>query len=250
MSGLAVSGLLSLLFLTGEPPSNSFLYQPAFVLDKQLRCPAVPYQLQPGDICFAVNNHTFSKIGHHLSGAGLPNHSMIVFAQPDGRMAIVEAGPHSELKIAAIDALQHLQSYEDEGSRVWVRRRKTPLTPDQSACLTSYCLTLPERRFAIKRLAVQLSPFRSRFPLRTAVIGKSDLDRSNFFCSELVLNALIAAGVFQPGSQRPAATYPSDLFYGHSSNIFVNRGVRLINCDWEPPARWTGCPSRCETTCK
>jgi hypothetical protein len=250
MSGLIVSGLLSLLFLSSEPLPHSYLYQPAFSLDKKLRCPAMPYDLQPGDICFAVNNHTFSKIGHHLSGAGLPNHSMIVFAQPDGRLAIAEAGPHSELKVAIIDALEHLQSYEDEGSRVWVRRRTTPLTPEQSACLTSFCTTLDERKFATVRLLGQLTPFRTRFPLRTAVLGKSNLERSNYFCSELVLNALIAAGALDAKDLRPAATFPSDLFYGHSSNFFVNRGVRHLNCEWAPPARWTGCPVHAQTTCR
>ncbi len=250
MSGLMMSGLLSWFFLSGGPAHASFLYRPAFTLDKVLRCPLAPYDLQPGDICFAVNSHTVSKIGHHLSGAGLPNHSMIVFVHPEGHLAIVEAGPHSQLKIAVIDAYEHLQSYEDEGSRVWVRRRKTPLSPEQSACLTNFCLNLDERRFASLRLVGQLTPFRTRFPLRTAVVGKPDLDRSNYFCSELVLNALIAAGVLDPRLERPAASFPSDLFYGHSRNHWVNRGVRQINCEWEPPARWTGCPIHFDTTCR
>lgn len=250
MSGLMMSGLLSWFFLSGGPAPASYLYQPAFVLDKKLRCPATPYELQPGDICFAVNNHIASKIGHHLSGAGLPNHSMIVFQGADGQLKIVEAGTHSELRIEVIDAYEHLQSYEDEGSRVWVRRRKTPLTPEQSACLTEFCTPLAERKFASLRLVGQLTPFRTRFPLRTALVGRPDLDRSNYFCSELVLNSLVAAGVLDPRVERPAASFPSDLFYGHSRNLWVNRGVRPINCEWDPPARWTGCPCHAECPCK
>jgi hypothetical protein len=111
-----------------------------------------------------------------------------------------------------------------------VRRRKTPLTPEQSACLTEFCTPLAERKFASLRLVGQLTPFRTRFPLRTALVGKPDLDRSNYFCSELVLNSLVAAGVLNPRVERPAASFPSDLFYGHSRNLWVNRGVRPINC--------------------
>lgn len=247
MGGLILSGLLSLTFTADGSPRSSYLYQPSFSLDKRLRCPATPYDLQPGDICFAVNNHTFSKIGHHLSGAGLPNHSMIVFERADGGMAIVEAGTHSELRIGVIDAIEHLESYENEGSRVWVRRRKTPLTPEQSACLTSFCTNLDERRFASLRLAGQLTPFRARGPVRTAFVGKCNFDRSNYFCSELVLNSLAAAGVLDADVLRPSATFPSDLFFSHSSNIFVNRGVKQLNCDWDPPARWTSCPVHAET---
>jgi hypothetical protein len=250
MIGLIMSGLVSSLLLAGNPTplytAPSYLYQPAYSLDHKLRGPAVAYDLQPGDICFAINNHIVSKIGHHLSGAHMPNHSMLVFARPDGRLAIVEAGPHSKLYIGIFDGIEYLQSYECEGSRVWVRRRKTPLTQEQSACLTEFCSTLSERRFASLRLPAQLSPFRTRGPLRTALIGKVDFDKPSYFCSELVLNGLAFAGVLDFAPLRPAATYPSDLFFNHSANIFVDRGVRLLECGWEPPARWTGCPNQIE----
>jgi hypothetical protein len=111
-------------------------------------------------------------------------------------------------------------------------------------------MTLDERKFATVRLLGQLTPFRTRGPLRTAVLGKSNLERSNFFCSEMVLNAFISAGVLDARYLRPAATFPSDLFYGHSRNLFVDRGVRQINCDWDPPARWTGCPIHAQATCR
>lgn len=255
MIGLIVSGFVSSLLWASDPAPTapaepSYLYQPAFSIDHKLRGPAVPYAPQPGDICFAINNHPVSKLGHHLSGAHMPNHSMLVFAQPDGHMSIVEAGPHSKLYIGIFDAVPYLHSYESEGSRVWVRRRTTPLTPEQSACLTEICSRQTEKRFAALRLVGQLTPLRVRMPLRTALLGKIDYDKNSYFCSELVLNCLAAAGVLDPEPLRPAATFPSDLFFGSSKNIWVNRGVRLLDCDWEVPARWTGCPSLIESSDK
>ena len=252
MSVLWASGWLAwlpLMGLTGPTPQTtpttsgaSYLYQPAFCLDNTLRGPALAYDLQPGDICFAVNSHVVSKIGHHLSGAGLPNHSMIAFAFPDGRMGILEAGPHSRPAIEAMDALCHLASYEDTGDRVWVRRRTTSLTPEQSHCLTEFCLAQPGKRFATVRMVGQLTPFRARMPIRTAWVGKPNLNKHSFFCSELVLTSLVAAGVLDAEPLRPSATFPSDLFFGRSSNIFVARGLRQLECGWEPPARWSACP--------
>jgi len=247
MSGLSLLCLAVGLVQAGQPPETpavdigSYLYAPAYALDHELRGTPTPYALQPGDICFAVNQHWASRMGHRLSGAGLPNHSMLVFAMSDGQLGIVEAGPHSVLAIKVIEAYSHLRSYEDEGSRVWVRRRRTPLTPDQSARLTEFCLRQDGKKFPIVRLGAQLTPLRSRTPLRAAWTGQVDPDKRRYFCSELVLNAFAEAGVLDPEPLRPSATYPSDLFYGESKNRFVNRGVRLLECDWDPPARWTQC---------
>lgn len=241
MSGLHLV-LLSCAWLIAYEPEQpgSYLFEPAYVLDWELRGKAEPYWLQPGDICFAVNNHIMSRIGHRLSGAGLPNHSMIAFAHPDGRVWIMEAGPHSRLSLQAMEAYSHLQKYVDDGGRVWVRRRKTPLSPEQSAALTRFCLSQNGKIFPVVRLVGQLTPLRSRGLVRTAWMGKADLDQRTYFCSELVLNSLVAAGVLDPELYRPSATYPSDLFFSASRNPHVHRGVMLLDRDWDPPARWLG----------
>ena len=36
---------------------------------------------------------------------------------------------------------------------------------------------------------------------------------------------------------RPSATYPSDLFWGHSYNLYLNGHLDLER-GWYPPARW------------
>jgi hypothetical protein len=182
---------------------------------------------------------------HNLAGTSHPTHSMIVFARPDGTMGILEGGPHDTLKCRDLDALPHMKSYENEG-RVWVRRRAVPLTAEQSARLSEFALAADGQQFALGRLAVQLTPLRTRGPIRTALVGQPHgLDRPSYFCSELVVEACVYAGLFDRFTARPSATYPRDLYMDHSVNLYLNRHLKLAPC-WDPPARWTSwtnCPS-------
>ena len=59
--------------------------------------------------------------------------------------------------------------------------------------------------------------------------------------SILVGVVCVAAGLLDPARTRPAATYPHDLFYGRSLNLFVDKHLD-INAAWYPPARWTSQP--------
>src|SRR5262245_15659877 len=82
----------------GKPaPAESYLWQPAYKIDHELRGPARPYLPQPGDIIMAADTSKFWKLMHNLAGTGDPTHSMIVFAFPDGSLGILEAGPHDTL---------------------------------------------------------------------------------------------------------------------------------------------------------
>jgi hypothetical protein len=219
---------------------GSYLYQPAFCLDELKREPAQPYLPQPGDIMLRLDHSIFWRVTHYMALAFDPNGSAIVFARPDGTPAILEAGPNDTLWVRTLDLLPHLCEYAAEG-RVWVRKRKVPLTPEQSAKLTAFALAQDGKRFALHRLGVQLTPFRSRGPIRTAFMGKPRGDRWCYFCSELVCEACVAAGLLDAERTRPSATYPCDLFYGRSLNPFIDKHLD-INAWWCPPARWTDCP--------
>jgi hypothetical protein len=229
------------LALPGRPapvPSGSYLWQPSYELDFRLRGPTRPYVPQPGDIVLSTDGSLFWLTMHNLAGTSHPTHSMIVFAFPDGRPGILEAGPHDTLKVRTLEALPHLWSYEKEG-RVWVRQRTKPLTPEQSARLTQFALAVDGRDFALIRLGGQLTPLRSRGPLRTYWMGKPQgLAKKDFFCSELVVEACVYAGLIDPQIARPAATYPRDLFLDRSINLYLNQHFKLAP-DWAPPARWT-----------
>lgn len=232
------------LNVVGKVPAGgpSFLYQPAFKEDYVIRLPARPYELQPGDIPLAADTSRFWTLMHHLAGTSHPTHSMIVFAMPDGRPAILEAGPHDTVKCRLLEAVPHLASYEAQG-RVWVRRRTIPLTPMQSARLTEFCLAANCRDFALRRLAIQLTPLRNRGPIKTAFVGKPHgLERDSYYCSELVTEACVYAGLMDAATARPSATYPRDLFFGNSLNPYLHKHLRAMNCAWDAPARWTACP--------
>ncbi|MCS7046883.1 MAG: hypothetical protein NZO58_11050, partial [Gemmataceae bacterium] len=96
--------------------------------------------------------------------------------------------------------------------------------------------------FALQRLGLQLTPFRARGPLRTAWMGKPNPNRISYFCSELVAEACVYAGLLDPETTRPSATYPRDLFLDRSINPYINRHLKLAP-DWDPPARWSSSPS-------
>jgi hypothetical protein len=223
-----------------EAPCGSFLYQPASCLDEVLRGPAEPYVPQPGDLMLRLDHSVFWRVTHYLALAFDPNGSGIVFARPDGSLAVLEAGPKDTLWVGTPDLLPHLREYAAAG-RVWVRKRRAPLTPEQSARLTAFALAQDGKRFALVRLAGQLTPFRSRGPLRTRFVGRPRGDRSNYFCSELVCEACVAAGLLDPERTRPSATFPRDLFYGRSLNPFIDHHLD-VNAGWYPPARWTDDP--------
>jgi hypothetical protein len=221
-------------------PEGSYLYRPAFCIDDVLRGPTEAYVPQPGDIMLRLDGSRFWKVTHYMALAFDPNGSAVVFARPDGSLAVLEAGPNDTMWVGILDLLPHLHEYEAEG-KVWIRKRKVPLTPEQSRRLTEFALAEEGKRFALIRLGGQLTPLRSRGPIRTYFVGKPHGDRRSYFCSELVSEACVAAGLLDPERTRPSATYPRDLFYGHSLNPYLNSHLE-INDGWHPPARWASRP--------
>jgi hypothetical protein len=244
-------------------PEGSYLYQPAHCMDKILRPPAEAYCPQPGDIMLATDKNCFWALTHDLALAFEPHNSAIFFARPDGTMAILEAGPmdplaqrpeeslmpleklarragsHDTVWVMTLDWLPHLREYETKGP-IWIRRRAVPLTPEESARLTEFALRQEGKRFALMRLLVQLTPFRTRGPIRTCFVGKPHGDRKKYYCSELVTEAMVAAGLIDGATARPSATYPHDLFFAKSLNPYLRHHLDLSGC-WYPPARWTSC---------
>jgi hypothetical protein len=107
--------------------------------------------------------------------------------------------------------------------------------------LTQFAEMSDGGRYAIVRLAVQLTPFRSRGPIRTFFVGKPKGPHSKYICSEIVIEGLILAGLIDREIARPVATYPRELFFDRSPNPYINRHPVLAN-DWEAPALWQRAP--------
>jgi hypothetical protein len=217
----------------------SYLYQPAFSMDHELREPAMPWVPQPGDIFLCTGREMWAKLGHWAAGSGAPQHSGIVFLRPDGTPGLLEAGPDNSLHCHMMDLFVQLQKYSSH-ERVWIRRRCVQLTAEQSAALTAFALSVEGKRFALWRMLAQVTPFRSRGSWRTQYVGGPHGDRHSYFCSELVTEACVAAGLLDPTTTRPAAMYPRELFFGRSTIPYIDK--HLDTSAWAPPARWTLCP--------
>jgi hypothetical protein len=225
----------------GEPttPCCSYLYQPAFCLDHELRGPPLPYVPGPGDIFLATDRGFWAKLGHRAALTAAPQHSGMVLALPDGRLGLLEGGPNNTVHVRINDLIPQLQSYAVQ-ERVWIRRRRVPLTPEQSAALTAFALGADGKPFAVLRMLGQATPLRSRGPVRTRWLGGPHGERWSYYCSELVTEVCVAAGLLDPATTRPAAMYPRDLFFGRSTNRYID--CHLDMSAWDPPARWTLCP--------
>ncbi len=52
------------------------------------------------------------------------------------------------------------------------------------------------------------------------------------------MECCVAAGIVNRTTARPTATYPSDLFWGRSFNLYLNCHLEDLERDWQPPARW------------
>jgi hypothetical protein len=180
----------------------------------------------------------WAKLGHWAAGAFAPQHSGIVVLRPDGRPAVLEGGPNNSLHCHVRNVHTQLRGYA-EHERVWVRRRRVPLTAEQSAALTAFALAVEGKRFALWRMFGQLTPFRSRGDWTDHVGGPHGV-RDSYFCSELATEACVAAGLLDRCTTRPAAMYPRDLFFGRSTNAYIDSHLDMSA--WDPPARWTPAP--------
>jgi hypothetical protein len=228
---------LLFLNLPGSLPEQAlwgYLWQPAFSVDQIRRGPALPYQPQPGDIVFFDSSNAGWQVLYRLAFTGPPTHCGIVLRLPDGTLAILEAGAGSSLDVTVVPLGLHRDGYNG----IYVRRRKIPLTPQQSTLLTDFGLAACDKHVSALRFPIQLTPFRQRGPIRTWLIGKPQGLKSTYFCSELVVEACVAAGLLDPETCRPAATYPRDLFFDHSCNWYLNCHLHPDQ-DWYPPALWT-----------
>jgi hypothetical protein len=176
-----LSSFLLLGCLFGGPPAvkgQGYLYQSAYALDFERREPAEPYLPQPGDIMLTTDELLFWKITFNLAFAGHPHHSGILVARSNGKLAVLEAGPHDTTHIELLDVEENLCQYEKEG-RVWIRRRRKPLTAEESAKLTQFAEEQERKPFALIRLAGQLTVFRSRGCSVENLESAAALDASN-----------------------------------------------------------------------
>ena len=192
-------------------------------------------QLSPteGDLIFYDDHNLVWTALFLWAGTGPPLHVGIVVKKEDGMLAVLEAGPDDTIWVYILDVDLRLQKFhEDYHGTITIRRCKQALSPEKSAALTKFAAAQDGKRYAIVRLLVQGTRFRSRGPIRELFLGSTELDRSSWICSELVVAAGTVAGLF-PSTVKANVTYPLDL---------VNNRRHHLSRIWHDAETWQ--PSR------
>jgi hypothetical protein len=187
---------------------------------------AVPYCPQEGDIIlFTSKAGVVEQIGWEITGASHPHHSGLVVRRTDGSLAILESGGGGDMTATVRSIKWRLmnQTNHNEMPLMWVRRLRVPLSTEESCRLTEYAESQVGVPFcSMFRFKFLLLPNR---PVPMTRVGQRD-----WFCSEMVLQALKAAGIFSEDFN-PGQFVPRDFFYD------IN-GVDL-SPRWAPPGQWT-----------
>lgn len=226
------------VYVPAEAPWG-YLYQPAVDLHPVPRPPAVPYAPKAGDVLLLSDPDTLFDVLYVIARNGKPGHCALVVTMPDGRPGMLESGfsftPFTRL--TPLDYAINLYA-----GNVWVRPREVPLTPDQDRRLTEFAAAADGGAYNTRKFANQLTFFRSRNPVVTRFAGKPVGIGHEYTCVQIVVEALVYAGLVDGRTARPSATYAQDLFYDRSRNPYIDRHPPLAGRGWGGPQLWTPIP--------
>jgi hypothetical protein len=226
---------------TAAPPSVGLVYEPSFDPDSDYCKAPVGYRPQVGDVVLVYSDHLVWKILFAIALSCEPYHTAIVVKMCDGEFGLLEAGPPDVTSHVRITPLG--ERLASDPGRVYIRRRCIPLTAEQQDALNGFAARQDGKPYAYLRFLAQGTPFRSRGPVRTCWMGGTRGEPCTYFCSELVIESLVSAGLIDSETARPRATTPSDIFFDESTNPWINQYLKLFPY-WCPPQRWV--PEACE----
>jgi hypothetical protein len=218
---------------------HGYVYQPAVDLHAVPRPPEAAYCPQPGDVLLLSDPDTLFDILYVIGRSGKPGHSALVVTMPDGRPGMLEAG-FGFTPFARLTPLDY--AINVYAGHVWVRPREVPLTPEEDRRLTEFAVLADGGPYNKKSFATQLTFVRSRGPVITRFAGKPVGPGHPYTCVQIVVEALVYAGLVDGRTARPAATYAQDLFYDRARNPYIDRHPPLAGRGWGPPRLWTPVP--------
>jgi hypothetical protein len=170
------------------------------------------YVPREGDLVFYDDGNPFWTLAFAYAGTGSPLHMGIVFKKADGKLAVLEAGPDDTIRVALLDLDTRLPQFAaDYKGTITIRRCKKALAAEESKALTKFAHAQDGKRYAVGRLLLQGTSFRTRGPLRELVFGGTVLDRDSWICSELSVAAGTVAKLFDPKAVYANVAYPRDL---------------------------------------
>lgn len=171
-----------------------------------------PYEPREGDLVFYDDHHVVWSALFAYAGTGSPLHMGIVFKKPDGKLAVLEAGPDDSIWVKLLDVDKRLPQFQkDFDGLIRIRRCKTVLAEEESKALTKFAVAQDGKRYAVGRLLLQGTPFRERGMKDEMTKGKTILDRDSWICSEISVAAGTVAKLFDPKVVHSTVAYPKDL---------------------------------------
>lgn len=193
------------------------------------------YHPEVGDLIISSEDNLFWKVCYTVALTGRPCHAGIVVQICDGRLGVLEGGYSKTPRTRVLELSEWRRQFQGVS---WIRKRRTPITQEQSRRLTEFAYLVADQPFNLAKLAGQMTPLRARGPIRTYFMGKPRGPGHGYFCAELVMEALVYSGLQPAATTRPAATYPRDMFFDSSMNPYINKHLRLER-DWQAPRWWT-----------
>jgi hypothetical protein len=188
----------------------------------------VPYVPREGDMIFYDDQSKFWEFMYALAHTTPPYHCGIVVRKPTGELATLEAGPDDTLFVEICDILPRLHHFK---GIIQVRRCKRGLTPEQSARLTAWAQAQAGKHYAWLRLALQITPLKTRGgPLRRS-LARTYFDRHRWICSELNVAAAELVGLLDPAVLRATNVYPAELV---DERVYDLRAVYEESGYWAP----------------
>jgi hypothetical protein len=192
----------------------------------------VPYSPQPGDILLFDDEDPFHHFLLGLKHAGPPVHVAMVFVREDGSPALLDlTGPTlRSAKVSLLDVMPRLGSYRGE---IMVRHLCKHLTEPQLEAIRCFARQQQGKEFAFGRMLLQGTLFNCRYGLRHWLFAGTDMDRSRWLCSELVIAAATTAHILDAGRYPANCVYPRDLAYDDHYDL---SGI------YDPPVLWVADP--------
>jgi len=188
-----------------------------------------PYAPREGDLIFFDDHSDIWNVLFAWAGTGPPLHVGIVMKRYNGSLAILEAGPDDSIWVTIKPVASRLQQFNEQfQGTISIRRCKKELSPEQSKALTKFAEAQEGKQYAVMRLLLQGTPFRSRGRIREMFLADTHLDRWSWICSELVVAAGTVAELF-PKTVKANVTYPLDI---------VNNRRHDLSAIWRDAETW------------
>ena len=179
------------------------------------------YVPQAGDLLLFRNRNILARAAYYITLSGSTTHVGLVVAKPDGSLTMLEAMPGDPVIMG--DLGKRMVEYTGQVS---VRRRKAPLTTEESARLTAFACAQVGKPFHL--LGLLVPPVSFPFRVLSRPVDPTCLERSRWICTSLLLRTCISAGLICPDTINPEGACASDV----ATDFCLD-----LSCGWNVPDR-------------